>query len=68
MLYIKDTAFGEVQLEIDVGRSAVDSFIQEGFSLTYDRELTEDELEYLQDRYPDEIFEYSMENGSRRPD
>lgn len=62
---INDKTLGSLDLTICIKRSAVDSFAEAGYSETFDRELTDIELDYIQDRYNAEIQEYALENGSR---
>lgn len=51
-----DEVLGECEVEIQHGRhSSVDSFLDSGYSVTLDRELTSDELERLQDEHSDDI-------------
>lgn len=54
-----------VNLEVEVARSAVDSFIQSGIHEEGERELTEDELDFLNQYCVAEIQEYAWANGSR---
>lgn len=56
---------GTVEISINVRRSTVDSFVEQGFSETLDRDLTDLELDYINDHYTAEIQEYAWENGSR---
>jgi hypothetical protein len=66
-MYIKDSILGECELEICHGSlSAVDSFIVTGYSIDLDRELTDNELNRLQNDYEAEIHEYSYTNGFSR--
>ena len=61
IMIIKDTTFGEVELEFYVDSfSAVDSFAQSGYSLTLDRELTDSELESFAEIAQD----YAYSHGS----
>jgi len=62
---IIDKTLGTIEAKVDVRRSTVDSFIQEAWSETFDRALTDLELDYLNDHYSAEIQEYAWENGSR---
>lgn len=61
---LKDKTLGDLEVTVCIKRSAVDSFIEEGHSLTFDRELTDLELDYLNDHYNAEIQEYAYMNGS----
>lgn len=64
---LTNTRYGEIEVEISHGReSCVDSFITSGYSITLDRELTDDELDYLQDEYAGEIQMESWEGGYSR--
>lgn len=60
---IKDKALGECEVTINHGVSVVDSFLESGYSDTLGRELTNDELERLQDEYASEIQAESWEGG-----
>lgn len=63
-LTVRDKELGECVLDLSIEKSAVDTFIESGFSLDLDRALTDGELNKLQDYFSQRIFEYSMENGS----
>lgn len=66
-MIIKDKVLGECEVVIEHGRlSCVDSFIQAGYSVTLDRELTDDELDRLQDEYAGEVQMESYSNGHSR--
>ena len=59
--------FGRCDLTIIHGRiSSVDSFIESAYSETLDRELTDTELDLLQDEYSAEVQEYSYSGGFSR--
>lgn len=61
---INDDIYGECELEINHGRiSCVDSFIETAYSTTLDRELVDEELEELQERFEAEIQDYSYNGG-----
>lgn len=64
-MIIKDQKYGKVECVIDIGYSAVDSMIEHAYSITLNRELTDKEMDDLQNRYAGEIQMYSYENGSR---
>lgn len=55
---------GTCDLEIEIEPSSVDSFVKKGFSETLERDLTDDELDEIQESYGGEISAYSYENGS----
>lgn len=64
-MIIKDEIFGECELQIYVDRlSTVDSYIVKAFSDTFDRDLTTEEVEDLDERNRDFIEEYAYKNGS----
>lgn len=57
---------GTCEVEVNVDPfSSVDSFLESGFSVSLNRDLTDSELDQLQNMYEAEIQEYSWENGSR---
>ena len=63
-MIIKHIILGECELEIEHGRySSVDSYLAKGYSLTLDRELTDTELDWLQNEYAGEIQDESYSNG-----
>ena len=63
-MLIQDDILGECELVIECDAlSSVDSYICSGYSLLLDRELTDSELDNLQDLYSDAIQEYSYSNG-----
>lgn len=55
--------FGQLNLEIQVNKSSVDSHVLAAYN--DDRDLTEEELEWLDNEYSAEIQEYAYLNGSR---
>lgn len=63
-----DPRLGTCYVEVYPEYSAVDSFIARGYTERYERELSEEELEYLQNQYTGEVQAYSMEIGSREWD
>ena len=66
MITIKDKKLGECEIEVFVPKlSAVDAYALDGYSVTLDRVLTNNELDYVTDRYAGEIQEYAYNNGSR---
>jgi len=64
-MVIKDKFWGVVDCDVVIEESAVDSYIRSAYSVTLDRELTEQQIEQLQKDYSGEIQVYSYENGSR---
>lgn len=61
---LNNTKYGTVELEIQHGRtSSVDSFIGAAYSETLDRELTDSEVEELNEEYTGEVQEYSYSEG-----
>lgn len=61
-----NSSLGQVFLEIYIDSfSSVDSYIESGYYVDTERELTEDELYILQDELAGEIQSYAYENGSR---
>ncbi len=66
-MYITDDVLGKCELEIHYDRfSSVDSYIMAGYSITLDRELTDSELDRLQDEYAGEIQWVSYSEGYSR--
>ena len=64
---ITDPILGDCELEIEHGQfSSVDSYLGSGFSNTLNRELTDDELDRLQDEYSAEIQDISYSGGYSR--
>lgn len=61
---IKNTKYGDLELEIQVAPSTVDSYILSGWSITYGYHLNDSQLDYLQEKYNAEIQQYAWENGS----
>ena len=63
---IKDKVFGECEItHIYVAKSsAIDSYIVSADSITLDRELTDEEVEKLDERHRDIVEEYAYQNGS----
>lgn len=68
VIFVEDTrtGLGKCQLDIEVGHSAVDSFLYSGQSISLRRDLTEEELDDLQQRFEDAIQEYSYFGGGSR--
>lgn len=64
-MLIRDKKFGEIECVIDIGYSAVDSFIESAYSVNLNRFLTDEEMDELQKQYADKIQMWSYENGSR---
>jgi len=62
---IIDNNLGTINVNISIEYSAVDSYITSAYSVTLGRDLTEKELDLIQDKYADQIQLYSYENGSR---
>ena len=62
------TRFGIVWLEVSVAHSAVDSFVESGYSEALDRELTDKELNHINEAFSAEIQQYAWENGSIETD
>jgi hypothetical protein len=65
-MIINDKTLGKCEVEIEYARSTVDCYIGRGYSLTFDRELTDIELDYLQDHYSGDIQEHAWESGNCR--
>jgi hypothetical protein len=63
---ITDDKLGKCELDICYARSTVDCFFESGFSETLDRELTDDELEYMQNKYEGELQMEAWESGECR--
>ena len=63
---ITDEVFGVCEFEIHYARSTVDCFFESGYSETLDRELTDDELNDLQDKYAGELQMECWESGNCR--
>jgi len=67
MLMIKDKKLGECELLIHVDSfSAVDSYIQSGFSNDLNRFLTEEELIELDEVYAADVQDYAWQSGGTR--
>ena len=58
---ISDNNLGICELQI----SAVDSFVEGGWSDTFLRHLTDIEVDLINEQYRGEIQEYARENGSK---
>lgn len=64
-MILKDKVFGDVECVVSVEHSAVDSYIEKAYSVSFDYELTEEEVIQLQARHEDKVQMYAYENGSR---
>jgi hypothetical protein len=51
----KRLGLGECELNLDMGLSICDVYVLEGYSLTQDRELTEDECDLITRVYSDSL-------------
>lgn len=65
-MLLRSEKYGECEVDISVEESAVDSFIKSAYSITLDRQLTDDECEELQEDFADRIHEYSYGEGGSR--
>ena len=62
-----DTILGECEVEIEHGKlSCVDSFLQSGYSNSLNRDLTDEELDRLQQEHEADIQMASWEGGYSR--
>lgn len=57
--------YKNLEFDICIRESVVDSYIINGYDTELDRELTDKELDYYDDFLRAEIEEYSLINGSR---
>lgn len=63
-MQLNDKKLGTVTCTVEVNRSAVDSFITMAWSDDLDRELTDEEIDYLNDSYVEEVQYFAYCNGS----
>lgn len=59
-MYMYDTKLGDMEVEIDMPTEIRDASIVYGYTLKDFVELTEEELEYLNDKYRDDILQQAL--------
>lgn len=53
------------EVEIQIEESAVDSFITHGYDLQTGDDLTDEQLDWLNNKFTAEVQEYAYANGSK---
>jgi hypothetical protein len=65
-MIIVDKVLGECALDIFVGESTVDSFVEYGYSFALHRKLTDDEVLDIQDNFIAEIQMWAYTEGGSK--
>lgn len=55
-MYMFDPKFGDMDVELEVGKDLTTSRISYGYQLATFQELTEEDLDYLNEKYREEIL------------